>query len=93
MEDVERTIRLMENISPDVTAQLPALPSRRQVRHGWLRVAAMLAVGFGLGFLTSESLHSPATTVVRQLIVPAPPAGAAGGFVACDAIDVSGGMQ
>ncbi len=65
----------------------------RMIRHGWLRVAAMLAIGFGLGFLASESLRPPVTTVVRQLILPAPPVGAAGGFVACDATDVSGGVQ
>ena len=92
-EEAERTIRLIQDITPDVTARLPLHPSRRPIRDSWLRVAAMLALGFALGFLASESLRSPAVTVVRQQIVPAPPVTAADGFVACDVVDVSGGLR
>jgi len=93
MEAAERTIRVIEDITPDATALLPVAPSRRPSRSGWLRVAAMLAVGFALGYFSSELLRSPAMTIVRQQIVPTPPVTPADGFVACDAIDVSGGVH
>ena len=93
MEEAERTVRVIEEITPDITARLPVLPSLRPARSGWFRVAAMLAVGFALGVLASESLRSPALTVVRQQILPAPPVSPADGFVACDAIDVPGPVR
>ncbi len=93
MEEAEETIRVIGGITPGITARPPVLPSLRPVRAGWFRVAAMLAVGFALGVLASESLRSPALTVVRQQIVPAPPVSPADGFVACDAIDVPGPVR
>jgi hypothetical protein len=93
IEDAERTIRVIENVYPNATAPLPPLPSRQVSRYNWLRLAAILLVGFGLGFLASESLRSPNLTVVRQQFVPAPPESAVADFVSCDAIDVSRSMR
>jgi hypothetical protein len=92
-EEAERTLEVIADVTPGVDARLPSLSSVRPVRTGWLRVAAMLAVGFALGVLASDSLRSPAVTVVHQQIVPAPPVSAADGFVACDAIDIPGQVR
>ncbi len=88
-EEMGRTIGLIQDITPEVRADIPAHPFPAQNPYKLLRVAAMLAVGFGLGFLASESLRSPVMTVVRQQLDPRPPAHAGAGFVACDAIDIS----
>ena len=87
--DIERTLRQMQDVSPQVSADIPVLPFAKHSRYRWLRVAAMLAVGFGLGFLASESLRSPSPSVVRQQFVPRPPAQPAAGFVFCDEIDLT----
>jgi hypothetical protein len=89
LKDVEQTVNRIKDVTPVVAADLPVLPSLRHGRHAWLRVAAMLAIGFGLGFLASESLHSPSVVVVRQQLVSKPPELSTTGFVACDEVDLS----
>lgn len=93
MEEVDRTLRRIKDVTPEVTADIPVPPSLRRIRYQWLRVAAMLAVGFGLGFLASESLRSPSITVVQQQLVSRSPEWPAGGFVACDEIDLSWSLR
>jgi hypothetical protein len=93
MEEAERSIGLIEGLTPLLTANLPTLPFRRPDRYRWLRMAAMLALGFALGVLASESLRSPAMTIVPQQITLTSPARTANGFVACDVIDVSARMH
>jgi anti-sigma factor RsiW len=93
MEEVLRTMHLIKEVTPQVKADIPVLPFLRQNRYKWLRAAAMLAAGFGLGFLASESLRSPAMTVVRQQLVPRPPEHPAAGFVVCNEIDLSGRLR
>jgi len=89
-EDVERTLHHIKDVTPKVNADIPVLPSLRHDRYTWLRVAAMLAVGFGMGFLASESLRSPSITVVRQQIISRAPELPAAGFVTCEGVDLSG---
>jgi hypothetical protein len=86
-EDVDRTMRDIKNVAPQVTAKIPLLPFRRD-RFTWIRIAAMLVIGFGLGFAASESLRSPSITIVRQHLVPTPPVRPTNGFVACDDVDL-----
>ena len=86
-EDVDRTLRDIKDVAPQVTAEIPVLPSTKD-RFTWARIAAMLAIGFGLGFVTSESLRPQSITVVRQKLVPTAPKWPADGFVACDDIDL-----
>lgn len=90
LEEVERTVSLIKDVRPGVTADVPPLPGVRHDRFGWLRVAAVLVVGFSLGILASESLRSPSVLVVRQQMVPAIPALPEGGFVICDELDLTG---
>lgn len=89
LEDVEQTVRHLKDVTLDLAADLPILPSHRHDRYTWLRVAAMLIVAFGLGFLASESLRSPTVNVVRQQIVPKPPELPTAGFVTCDEVDLA----
>jgi len=89
LDDMDRTLRHIKDVTPEVTADIPPLPSLGHDSYRWLRIAAMIAVGFGLGFLTSESLRSPTMNVVRQQMVPRPPEWPAVGFVACSEIDLS----
>lgn len=88
LSDVERTLRQIKNVTPKATAGIPPLQTCKQNRSSWFRVAAMLAVGFGLGFVASESLRSPLITTVRQQVVPQPQALPEAGFVACDEGDL-----
>ena len=89
MEDVDRTLEQLKDVTPEVTADPPVLPSLRRGRSIWLRAAAILAVGFALGFLASESLRPPSFNVVRQQIDPRPRALPTVGFVVCDEVDLS----
>ena len=93
MQGVDRTLQHIKDVTPEVPADIPLLPSLGHNRFQWLRVAAMLAVGFGLGFFASESLRSPSVNVVRQEMVPSPPEWQPAGFVACDEIDLSVGLR
>ncbi len=93
LEDVDQTLRHIKDVTPEVTAEMPLLPSLSHNRYKWLRVAAILAVGFGLGFFASESVRSPSMNVVRQQMVPRPPEWPAVGFVACDEIDLSRSLR
>ncbi len=87
-EDVDRTLRDFRDVAPHITAKIPGLPSLKGNRHLWIRIAAMLAIGFGLGYATSESLRPQSITVVRQHLIPTPPKWPADGFVACDDKDL-----
>ena len=89
MEDVDCSLGQIKDAAPDVTADIPVLPSLSHGRYNWLRVAAMLVVGFGLGLLASESTRPPSITVVRQQIVPKAPESSVHGLVLCDEVDVS----
>ena len=89
MENIDRSLRQIKDVSPEVTADIPPIPSSGYGRYKWLRVAAMLAVGFGLGYLAAESTRPPSIVVVRQQIVPTPPESPVAGFVVCDEVDVS----
>jgi hypothetical protein len=87
--EIERSFRLIKEVTPKVSASISTLPSLRYIPYSWLRVAAILAVGFGLGFITSESFRSPIVTTVRQQIDPKPPRLPEVRFVVCDGIDLS----
>ena len=91
MEDVDRTLEQLKDVTPEVSADIPVLPSLRHGRYKWLRVAAVLAVGFGLGFVASESLRPPSINVVGQQLDPRPPELPTFGFVTCDEVDLSPG--
>jgi anti-sigma factor RsiW len=93
LEDVERTLHQIKDVTPEVSADVPLLPSVKRNRLSWLRVAAMLAVGFGLGFLASESLRSPFMNVVPQQLVSKAPEWTGAGFVTCDEIDLTSGLH
>jgi hypothetical protein len=83
------SFRLIKDVEPTISTRISTLPSLRRNRYSWLRVAAMLAVGFGLGFVASESLRSPSITTVRQQIIPKPPEMPEVRFVVCDDIDLA----
>ena len=87
--DVEQTVGRLKVAAPALSAGIPALPSPGHGRYAWLRVAAVLVVGFGIGFLASESLRSPPITVVRQQVTPRPPDLPALEPVACEEVDLS----
>jgi anti-sigma factor RsiW len=93
LEEVERTVELIKDVRPEVTPDFPPLRGVRRAHFGWLRVAAVLVVGFGLGILASESLRPPSVLVVRQQLVPRTPLLTEGVFVICDGIDLSGGRD
>lgn len=89
MQEVDRFLREIRDAAPEVQGTAPLFPSRMRDQYRWLRVAAMLAVGFSLGFLASESMRSPATSIVRQQIIPSPPEWSTTRFVSCEEIDLS----
>jgi anti-sigma factor RsiW len=88
-ESIKRTLHEIKELAPKVTADIPEVPSVRPDSFRWLRVAAMLVIGFGLGFLASESLQSPSIDVVRQQIISTPPELPAAGFVPCEGVDLT----
>jgi anti-sigma factor RsiW len=87
-KEVQATIDQIKEVTPQIHADMPALPSLEPVRSRWLAVAAVLAAGIGLGFIASESLRPSALSVVPQQIVPRSPDQARYGYVTCDEIDL-----
>jgi anti-sigma factor RsiW len=71
-----------------VKSRAGSLPPRFSDPFYWIRLAAMVAAGFGLGLLASENLRPPAVTVVPQQFVPRPPATGERGFVVCEGNDI-----
>jgi anti-sigma factor RsiW len=93
LEEMERTVELIKKVRPEVTRDTAPLRWVRRAHFGWLRVAAVLVVGFGLGILASESLRPPSVLVVGQQLLPRTPLLTEGVFVICDGIDLSGGRD
>ncbi len=81
---VEDDLRIIKGFDPAVEVVVPPLPVARPGRiRSFLRIAAILALGFLLGALTSESLRSPSVDVVPQHFVGRPPAMTVGQFTVC----------
>ncbi len=91
--EADRTVSLLQSVTPDLPAELPVPIVFRQTRQTWLRIAAMLLIGFGLGYLASESLRPSEIIVVPQQLLPRPPATRASGFVECEIIDLRGDQR
>jgi len=84
LERVEDDLRRIKGFDPAVEAVVPLLPAARRGRvQSFLRVAAILAVGFLLGAATSESLRAPLVDVVPQNLITRPPSTSAGQFTVC----------
>ena len=92
-EDVEKTLHHIKDVAPKVNADIPPLPLFRLNRYKWLRVAAMLAIGFGMGVLASESFRSPSIQIVQQQIISKPPELPAAEFVACEGVDLPANLR
>jgi len=86
--DLERTMHHLTNVSPVVSQKLPELPGIPHRRFAWIRAAAMLAIGFGLGVVAAESLETPSIITVQQQIMPKSPELPKGGYVICDRVDI-----
>jgi hypothetical protein len=55
----------------------------------WMRAAAILFVGFLLGFIASEARRTPPVTVVQQQILPRSPELQRAEFISCEEVDLS----
>jgi len=89
LADVEGTLDRIREVTLDLEAELPPLPTTGSDRYRWLRVAAMLVIAFGMGLVASEAVDSPRPDVIRQQIFPRTPDRAPTEFVVCEEIDLS----
>ncbi|MGB6122404.1 MAG: hypothetical protein WBG80_10875, partial [Bacteroidota bacterium] len=71
--EIQLAMRTIEGVRVDLPLEVPPLPMARPRLMFWMRAAAILFVGFLLGFVASESLRSPNVTVVQQQIIPTSP--------------------
>ena len=67
----------------------PPLRVRRRVPRPWMRIAAILVVGFLAGFLTAEALRKEHVTVVRQEFRPAAVPSSEAARASCQAVDIA----
>ncbi|MGB5872859.1 MAG: hypothetical protein WBH56_04000 [Bacteroidota bacterium] len=91
--EIQLAMRTIEGVRVDVPLEAPPLPMARPRSMFWMRAAAILFVGFLLGFIASESLRSPNVTVVQQQIIPTSPEVAKAAFISCEEVDISFRIQ
>ena len=89
LEGIEASLGTIAGVKPVLPMDPPLLPFARPVSSFWLRAAAILVVGFGLGFLASESRRTPPVAVVQQQLVPRSPDVPRAAFISCDEVDLS----
>jgi len=87
--EIEETMRAIGGVRLHVPVEIPPLPTARPRSMFWMRAAAILFVGFLLGFIASESLRSPPVEVVQQQIVPRSPEVPRAAFISCEEVDLS----
>ncbi|MBM4169404.1 MAG: hypothetical protein FJ215_09635 [Ignavibacteria bacterium] len=84
LDRAKADLHVIGGFNPEMEIIVPPLPTSSSSRvQSFLRVAAILAIGFLLGVLTSESLRSPAVEIVPQHFVGSPPATTVGQFTVC----------
>ncbi len=93
LSEVRETMRTIEGVRVDAPLVVPPLPMARPRSMFWMRAAAILFVGFLLGFIASESLRSPTVTVVQQQIIPRSPEVGRAAFISCEEVDLSFRIQ
>ena len=71
-------------------ANPPPLPGRYRVLRTVSRMAAVLAVGFMLGYLTADLSNTRLPVPVQQRVIPGVVAGTDTDYVPCAAIDLKG---
>ncbi len=87
--EVERLGRIEFHI--DVPAP-PELPRGHWTAMAVWRWAAVLGVGFILGYVTANLSESPPSIPVQQRLIPTRNAGDSSEFISCQAVDVSATM-
>ena len=75
-------------IHTDVPAP-PGLPRRLRLPLAVSRWAAVLAIGFLLGYMTAQLSDPVRPVVVQQRLIPTRAEVSSSGFVSCQAIDVT----
>ena len=87
---LEGEIAVLAGVRPELEIAPPPLPRKAApVVTSWLRVAAMLAVGFLMGLFAGRLLQERPVEVVQQYLVPQPPSLPADMPVSCEPIDLA----
>jgi anti-sigma factor RsiW len=89
LADVQETMRTIECVNVEMPVEIPPLPTARPRSTFWMRAAAILFVGFLLGFVAAESRRSPTVAVVQQQILPRSPEIQTAEFISCEEVDLS----
>jgi anti-sigma factor RsiW len=75
LERMRSETEVIGSIEPDIDRQSYPMPrTARPTVVAWMKVAALLLVGFMAGYATSNSMHPPYVNVVpQQLKIKSPP--------------------
>lgn len=87
--EIQGTMQTIEGVEVELPLEIPPLPAARPRSMFWMRAAAILLVGFLLGFAASESRRSPTVAVVQQQILTRSPEVQPAEFINCEEVDLT----
>jgi len=89
---IKGDINLIESFEPDVEPEIIPLPEKENNKTRQLfKVAAILVVGFFVGFLTSDLSNPEKVIVVKQSIIKRTVMDSTGSFKTCEQVDLGQG--
>ena len=69
-ESIKSHIELIGSIEPDVKPEIIPLPKKKlKIQVQWIRAAAILIIGFFIGYLTANFAHPVKVNVVKQNLI------------------------
>ena len=91
---IKGDINLIGSFEPDVEPKIIPLPvKKKNITRRLLKVAAILVVGFFVGFLSSDLSNPEKVIVVKQSIIKRTILESTGNFKTCELVDLGGGYK
>jgi hypothetical protein len=88
-QNMQREVQRLGRINLPIEIPVaPRLPRRLRVPMAVLRLAAVLAVGFLMGYATAQLSQPVSSVPVQQRLIPARVAEPSSGYIPCQAVDL-----
>jgi len=88
-ESIKSDIELIGSIEPDVIPELIPFPKKKlKISRQWIKAAAILIIGFFIGYLTANFAHPVKVNVVKQNLITKSIFYSGESFSMCEKVDL-----
>ncbi len=88
-ESIKSHVELIGSIEPDIKPEIIPLPKKKlKIMEQWIRVAAILIIGFFIGYLTANFAHPVKVHVVKQNLITKTILYPSESFRTCEKVDL-----